>query len=119
MSTETVRTDDEAFRKAAKKGPSIGFSDEDGIETGFIKTGEINGRETSVTTDEGEKKLKAKVTIVRTPGGIIATFPGVESQIISMNIDKAGKLLPENLIEEIKNDLGKDRKRRKENIGAR
>lgn len=119
MSPEKIRTNDEAFRKAAKKGSSIGFSDEDGIETGFIKTGEINGRETKVTTDEGQKKIKAKVTIVRTSGGIIATLPGVESQIISMNIDKAGKLLPENLIEEIKRDLGKDRKKRKENIGAR
>ena len=50
---------------------------------------------------------------------MIATIPGGESQIISINIDKASKLLPEEKIKEIKKELSKERIRRKVNLSAR
>lgn len=119
MSPENTITDDEAFRRAARKKGPVGFSDEDGIDNGLTKIAEVIGRKTRVTTNEGKKVISAKATIVRTSEGIIATIPGGESQIISINVDKAGKILPENLMNDLKKDLEKNRKRRKENIGAR
>ncbi|MDP1760031.1 MAG: hypothetical protein Q8L01_01020, partial [Candidatus Woesebacteria bacterium] len=60
----------------------------------------------------------ARATVVRTSGGYIAIIPGGESRIISMQIDKAGKILPERYVNEIKSALGRDREIRKANIGA-
>ncbi|MDO8341207.1 MAG: hypothetical protein Q7T59_04490 [Candidatus Woesebacteria bacterium] len=108
-----------AYKKAANRKGVIGFSEEDNIDNQVVTIAEIIGRKSKVNTEEGEREITSRATIVRTPGGLIATIPGGESQIVSMNIDTAGRILPVENMDEIKKALRKDKKRRKEKIGAR
>ena len=97
----------------------IGFSEEDNIDNQIVTIAEIIGRKSKVNIEEGEREITSRATVVRTSSGLIATIPGEVSQIISMNIDTAGRILPLEKVDEIKKALKKDKKRRKEKIGAR
>lgn len=108
----------EAFRKIAKKKGVVGFSDSNSpIEV--VEEAIVTGRNIGVNTNEGEVIIGGKVRILRVGGNLVAIplEAGHNSSIIS--IDDAGKIFTEELQERTKKALGKDRKRRKERIGAR
>ncbi|AKM83609.1 hypothetical protein A2422_01925 [Candidatus Woesebacteria bacterium RIFOXYC1_FULL_31_51] len=109
----------EAYKKASNRKGVIGFSEEDNIDNQIVTIAEIIGRKSKVNIEEGEREITSRATVVRTSSGLIATIPGEVSQIISMNIDTAGRILPLEKVDEIKKALKKDKKRRKEKIGAR
>jgi len=106
----------EAYKKASNRK---GVIEEDNIDNQIVTIAEIIGRKSKVNIEEGEREITSRATVVRTSSGLIATIPGEVSQIISMNIDTAGRILPLEKVDEIKKALKKDKKRRKEKIGAR
>jgi hypothetical protein len=108
----------ETFRNAAKKKGSVGFSDTDtSIEV--VEEAIVAGRNIGVNTNEGEVLIEGKVRILRVGGNLIAIPLETRHDSSIINIDDAGKIFTEELQERTKKALAKDRKRRKEKIGAR
>jgi len=73
----------------------------------------VTGREGEVITPDGARKVHGKARLVTTPDGVKAV-PGGEGAPI--DVDTANQLLDAEAKKKLARALGKDRKRRKENL---
>lgn len=106
MSPENNRTDDEAFRKAAKKKGAIGFGDADLTDISIEAI--IKGRNVKDETSEGDVPNNAKVTILRKD----ETYFPVElknNDVPTISVDDAGLIFPEKTHKRVKRILNTQR----------